>query len=381
MSKLNLSFFIDETWKAHERETDMPAFKSNLNQTVVQFPTDYWNDSCSVEELTYAVDQGAVGATTNPVIVTNVLKKEMHLWRERINQIISSNPTWSETEITWKLIEEMAVHGASFLKPAFDRYHGKKGRLSIQTNPAFYRNADAIARQAVHFSTLAPNMQVKIPVTEAGINAIEEATYKGVSINATVCFTVPQAIAVAEAVERGLERRTASGMSIAEMSPVCTIMIGRTDDWMKVLAKRQAIDIETAYLDWAGIACLKKAYGLYQQRGYRARLLGAAYRHLGHWSELIGGDIILTIPYEWQLKINASNIEVKDRMSDPVDPQIVSTLYNQILDFRRAYDENGLTRPEFNTYGATVRTLRSFLGGAQELTVMIREFMLPNPDN
>ena len=56
-------------------------------------------------------------------------------------------------------------------------------------------------------------MQVKIPVTEAGIHAIEEATYHGVSINATVCFTVPQAVAVAEAVERGLNRRAASGKS------------------------------------------------------------------------------------------------------------------------------------------------------------------------
>jgi transaldolase len=359
----------------------MPQYKSKLNQTVVQFPTDYWNDSCSVEELTYAVDQGAVGATTNPVIVTNVLKKEMHLWKDRINQIILTNPTWSEMDITWKLIEEMAAHGASFLKPAYDQYQGKKGRLSIQTNPAFYRNPDAITRQAIHFSTLAPNMQVKIPVTEAGIDAIEEATFQGVSVNATVCFTVPQAIGVAEAIERGLERRAASGMSIAEMSPVCTIMIGRTDDWMKISAKREAVDIDPTFLDWGGIACLKKAYFIFKQRGYRARLLGAAYRHLGHWSELIGGDIILTIPYEWQLKINASNIEVKERMSNPVDPQIIAALYNKIPDFRRAYDENGITKQEFTTFGATVRTLRSFLGGAQELTAVIREFMLPNPDN
>lgn len=381
MSKLKSTFFANVSWKVHERESNMPPSKSNLHQTVNQFPTDYWNDSCSTEELTYAVDQGAVGATTNPVIVTNVLKKEMHLWKDRINQIIRSNPTWSEVDVTWKLIEEMAAHGASFLKPAFDQHHGKKGRLSIQTNPAFYRNAHAITSQAIHFNTLAPNMQVKIPVTEAGIDAIEEATFQGVSVNATVCFTVPQSIAVAEAIERGLERRTARGMPVDEISPVCTIMIGRTDDWMKVLAKREAVDIDPSYLDWVGIACLKKAYGIYKQRGYRTRLLGAAYRHLGHWSELIGGDIVLTIPYEWQLKINASDIEVKERMMNPVEHQIITTLYNKIPDFRRAYDENGLSKQEFTTYGATVRTLRSFLGGAQELTTIIRDFMLPNPDN
>ena len=59
--------------------------------------------------------------------------------------------------------------------------------------------------QAVRFSQLAPNMIVKIPATSAGIPAIEEATYRGVSINATVSFTPPQCVAVAEAVERGLE--------------------------------------------------------------------------------------------------------------------------------------------------------------------------------
>ena len=358
-----------------------PQLKSNLHQTVSEFPTDYWNDSCSVEELTYAVSHGAVGATTNPNIVVNVLKKEMYLWEARIRQLIVENSIWSEGEITWKLIEEMAAHGATFLKPAYDQYRGKKGRLSIQTNPAFYRNPQAIVEQAMHFNTLAPNMQVKIPVTKAGIQAIEAATYQGVSVNATVCFTVPQAVAAAEAIERGLDRRKADGKSIAEMSPVCTIMIGRTDDWMKVVAKRDGISIDPAYLDWAGIACLKKAYDIFQQRGYRARLLAAAYRHLGHWSQLIGGDIVLTIPYEWQLKINASDIEVKERMSNPVEPQIVAALYGKIPDFGRSYDEDGLASEEFDSYGATVRTLRAFIAASHELMGIVREnFMLPNPD-
>ena len=59
--------------------------------------------------------------------------------------------------------------------------------------------------QAIRFDKLAPNIQVKIPASAAaGITAIEEVTYRGMNVNATVCFTVPQAIAVAEAVERGI---------------------------------------------------------------------------------------------------------------------------------------------------------------------------------
>ena len=236
------------------------------------------------------------------------------------------------------------------LKPAFDKYQGKKGRLSIQTNPAFYRNSQAITEQAIHFHGLAPNMQVKAPVTKAGVAAIEEITYAGVSVNATVSFTVPQALAVAEAIERGLNRRLAEKKSIDDMAPVSTIMIGRLDDWLKVLVQRDGINIDPACLDWAGIACMKKAYEIYQKRGYWSRLLVAAYRHLGHWSEFIGGDVIQSMPYEWQLKINASNIEVKDYMKHPVHPAIIDSLYKTFADFRRAYEEDGMQVEEFDAF-------------------------------
>ncbi|GIK71860.1 MAG: hypothetical protein BroJett021_08480 [Chloroflexota bacterium] len=353
---------------------------SPLLQTVTSTPTDYWNDSCSVEELTYAIGHGAVGATTNPNIVLNVLNKEMHLWEERIHALIADNPTWSEGDVAWKLIEEMAVHGAGLLHPIFERCNGHKGRLSIQTNPMFYRDCEAIVTQARHFNTLAPNMQVKMPVTRAGVMAIEESTYHGVNVNATVSFTVPQALAVAEAVERGLNRRAAEGKDVSNMRPVCTIMIGRTDDWMKVVAKKEEIDIDPAALDWAGIAVFKNAYRIWQERGYRTRLLAAAYRHLGHWAELIGGDIVLTIPYEWQLKINASDIPVIERMQNPVEPRIVDELYRKIPDFRRAYDPDGMSVAEFDGYGATVRTLRTFIAAVHDLMGVVRDFMLPNPD-
>ncbi len=360
--------------------TEQTTFLSPLHQTVMTTVTDLWNDSCSLEELAYAMQHGAVGATTNPTIVLNVLKKEMPLWRARILEIIAEYPQWNEDEVTWKVIEEMAVAGARQLFPVFERTHGKKGRISIQTNPTFYRNAAAIVEQAVHFNTLAPNMQVKIPVTQAGVAAIEEATFRGVNINATVSFCVPQALAVAEAVERGLNRRTAAGLETASMTPVCTIMVGRMDDWLHVLEKRDRIIVTPGYSDWAGVACMKKAYQIFKQRGYRARLLVAAYRHHLHWSEFIGGDLILSIPCDWQKLYNSSDVPVKPRMEDPVSEEILDSLYTHFADFRRAYDENGLTAAEFDHFGPTARTLRQFIESYRELTGIIRDQMLPNPD-
>ena len=106
-------------------------------------PTDYWNDSCAVAELDYAIERGATGATSNPVIVGEVMKKEWDHWVPRVRELAAENPTWSEVELTWALIEEMGVRGAGILAPVFEREDGRKGRLSLQTNPANFRDAGA----------------------------------------------------------------------------------------------------------------------------------------------------------------------------------------------------------------------------------------------
>jgi transaldolase len=342
--------------------------------------TDYWNDSCALQELAYAIERGAVGATSNPTIVGEVLQKEMPRWGGRIAELAAEHPRWTEDEVAWGLIEEMAAGAAELLLPIFERERGRKGRLSIQTNPKFYRDSDRLIEQGLHFSQLAPNMQVKIPATLAGLTAIEELTAAGVSINATVCFTVPQSLAVGQAVEAGLERAEAAGHDTTRMSPVCTIMVGRLDDWLGVLAGRDGIIVDPAAVHWAGIACIKRAYGIYRACGYRARLLAAAYRHHLHWSELIGGDITMTIPHTWQRRFNRSDVEVVQRFDRPVPAEILDQLLGHFDDFRRAYEPDGLTPDEFDSFGATVRTLRGFVGSYQSLVGVVRDVMLPNPD-
>ncbi len=212
-------------------------YKSPLHQMTCTTPTDFWNDSCAMSELRDAIENGATGATSNPTIVLEVLEKELPAWQSRVREILVEHRSWSEEQVAWQVIEEMAVRAAALLQPIYETHNGQKGRLSLQTNPTYYRDAEAIVRQALHFASLAPNLHVKIPVTRAGIEAIEEATYRGISINGTVSFTVPQAIAVAEAVERGLNRRTAEGHDISTMRPTATLMIGRLDDWMQVLVE------------------------------------------------------------------------------------------------------------------------------------------------
>jgi transaldolase len=361
--------------------TQAITYKSPLYEMTQTTPSVLWNDSASISELTASIADGAVGATCNPVIVLDVLKKEMSSWKDRIAALIQEMSTSTEGQIAWRLVEEISLKAAKLLIPAFERYKGVNGRLSIQTDPRYYRDPKAILEQVLHFDTLAPNIIVKIPATKAGILAMEEATYRGVSINATVSFTLPQCMAVGEAVERGLKRREKEGKSISTMGPVCTIMVGRLDDWLKVVAdKKGIVTTEPGYLDWAGVAVFKKTYQLFRQRGFRTRLLSAAFRNHMHWSEFIGGDVVISPPYKWQQRFDASDIPVISRIDKPVDPKIVDELLRKFPDFARSYNEGGLKPEEFDTFGSTVRTLRQFVQACHELDGVIREMMMPNPD-
>jgi transaldolase len=355
-------------------------YKSPLFQMTQTTSTCLWNDSANTEELTYSIEHGAVGATCNPSIAVTVLKQELPVWKPRILELFGKFPTATEDEIAWMVVEEMSANAAKLLKPIFDREKGRNGRLSIQTDPRNYRNSGAMVTQAIRFSGLAPNMIVKIAATRAGIVAIEEATYRGISINATVSFTLPQAIAVAEAVERGLKRREAEGLDISTMGPVCTIMVGRLDDWLKVLHDKHDLSVDPGYFEWAGVAVFKKAYKIYRERGYRLRLLSAAFRNHMHWSEFIGGDVVISPPCPWQKRYNASDIEIVNRIDTPVDSRIVDTLLSKFPDFERAYTENGLSHEEFDTFGSTRRTLRQFITACAEMNGIVRDIILPNPD-
>jgi transaldolase len=344
-------------------------------------PTALWNDSCAVGELSASIrDNGAVGATCNPVIVLEVLKKEWPLWKDRIAALVSEMPLAGEEELAWRLTEEMSIKAAALLAPVFEREKGRNGRLSIQTNPRLWRDAGRLVEQAVHFSGLAPNMIVKIPVTKAGVAAIEEATARGVSINATVSFGLPQALAVAEAVERGLRRREKEGKDVSSMGPVCTLMVGRLDDWLKVVAEKENVSVDPGVFEWAGVAVMKKAYRIYRERGYRLRLLSAAMRNHMHWSQFIGGDVVISPPFKWQERYNASGIPVADRMADPVDPQILAALEGKFEEFHRAYDEKGLAVEQFDSWGPTRRTLRQFCKATEDMAALVRDTLVPNPD-
>lgn len=343
--------------------------------------TVLWNDSADPQELADAISWGAVGATCNPVIALTALKANAAYWSQQVRTYAQNNPTATDDQIGWEMVKQLSLNAAELLEPAFEKYQGRNGRLSIQTDPRLHRDPHALVEQAAAFNSLAKNIIVKIPVTTQAVSAFEEATYRGISINATVSFSVAQTLAVAEGVERGLKRREAEGLDISQMGPVCTIMVGRTDDWIKVVDQREKTAISADALEWSGIAAFKNAYRIYQERGYRTRLLAAAFRNTMHWSQLLGGDCVISPPYAWQVKINESGISPNlESIHEPVPPAYLDELLNKSSEFRKAYQPDGLAIADFSTYGATARTLRGFLQATHDLEVFVRDTLVADPD-
>jgi transaldolase len=342
----------------------------------VELGADFWNDSCAVPELAEAVENGATGATSNPVIAFAAIKADTKAWVTVLDGLIADRPAATEEEVAWPLIEEVGRRAASVLAPVHERTRGRKGFLSMQVNPKLYRDARRMAEHGRALAAVAANVAIKVPAVPAGIQAGEELIAAGINVNATVSFTLPQVLYTAEAFERALDRARASGMDMDRMHPYITIMVGRLDDLLQRAMARDGVTVDPGLLHWAGIAVFKRARQIFKKKGYRSTLLAAAYRHHLHWSELIGPGVVLSMPYPWWKQFEASDIEPAARLDEPVDGRIVETLRARFPDFRKAYDEDGMAPDDFVHYGASVHTLNQFIAGYHDLLGFVRERML-----
>ena len=88
---------------------------------------------------------------------------------------------------------------------------------------------------------------------------------------------------------------------------------------------------------------------------------------------------MLSPPFAWQQRFQASGIEPEPRMDVPVEPRIVETLYAQMPEFRKAYDVDGMTPADFAEFGATRKTLRQFLAADAELEQIVVDVLVPKP--
>jgi transaldolase len=334
---------------------------------------ELWNDSCAAPELRDAIAVGMVGATSNPVIVGAAVNADKARWLPVIDELIAEHRHASEDEVTWKLIAIVVKEGAALLEPVWRASGGARGFISAQVSPKHWRDPAQMLAHGKELAALAPNIAIKAPATAPGIEAIEELVALGVNVNATVSFSTAQAIAVAEAFERGRKRASEP----TKLHLWVTIMIGRVDDHVKRVLEKSKASVDPGAANWAGIAVFKNALRVFSARKFSSTLLAAAYRHHLHFSELIGPGVVQSVPYGWWKQLDGSDVVPRPSLDTPVDARVIEQMRAKVPDFRRAYDEGGMKPAEFVGYGATVNTLKQFLDGNDKLVQLVRERMLP----
>jgi transaldolase len=326
-----------------------------LNWVIENTPTKWWHDSAASAELDLSLQRGAVGATTNPVLASVALKCDRAQWAAEIDAVHARNlPGEHKAEALMRIAVTKA---ALRFAPEFAASKGCSGFVCAQVNPVRAGERECMYAMAKRLHTWAPNIAVKLPATGAGLDVLEDCIAEGITVTATVSFTVPQVIAIAERHRAGIARARASGIDPGKCFAV--IMIGRLDDYLREIAHDSQCGAEESDIRQAGLAVTKRAYSLYLERGYEAVLLVAALRGEYHLTELAGADLVMSIHPGYQEMFVTRDLPREERIGLPVPDSVIERL-QRMPEFVRSYEPDGMRPAEFMAFGLTQRTLSQF---------------------
>lgn len=172
---------------------------------------------------------GVTGITTNPTIFATALEKHPEAYADQLASLRASGAGAREAALA--LVTDDVGAACDILRPVHESTGGAEGFVSIEVTPDTAHDVEATLAEVRELSGLVdrPNLFVKIPSTDAGILALEEATAEGFSINMTLLFGIPRYRQVIAAYRRGLERARAAGATLAGIHSVASFFVSRVD--------------------------------------------------------------------------------------------------------------------------------------------------------
>jgi transaldolase len=326
-----------------------------LQWVIENTATKWWHDSAESAELDRGLARGAVGVTTNPFLSNIALNRNRGLWSSAIEEVLAQK---LQAEAKAEALMRIAVTSTTAkLAPQFHATQGRNGLVCAQVNPLRAGDRECMMAMASRFHRWAPNIAVKLPATAAGLDVLEDCVAAGITVTATVSFTVPQVVAIAERHRQGIARAKANGIEPGQCFAV--IMIGRLDDYLREVAHDNQAQVSESDIRQSGLAVTKRAYAIYKNRGYDAVLLVAALRGDYHLTELAGADLVMSIAPAFQEPFVTKDFPREERIDVPVPPDVIERLC-EMPEFLRSYDPDGMSADEFVGFGPTQRTLSQF---------------------
>lgn len=202
------------------------------------------------------IDEFAVtGLTSNPTIFDHAIKNST-VYDEPIREGLRRGKTGED--LFFDLALEDITRAADLFLPVHKRTDGVDGWVSLEVSPLLANDTETTIQEArsLHQRAARSNLLIKIPGTEEGLPAIEQAIFEGIPVNVTLLFSLSQYVAAAEAVLRGIERRIDAGLN-PNVASVASVFISRWD----VAVAKQAPD---SLRNQLGIAMAKRIHYGYQ---------------------------------------------------------------------------------------------------------------------
>jgi len=322
--------------------------KSYFHRVAEMTPTEFWINTALQADLEYYLYQGAVGNTSNPTHIPTALSNDKNMWYPVIDDILKSNFELTNDEVANLVLQKITSRSLSMFKPLYNQSKGKHGYVAIQGNPFTNEDLKLVIKESEVFSKLGENVAVKIQSTESGIKAVEYLTGQGLNTICTKGFSVAQGIAMAEAYERGLNKTDAA--------PVCYVVniAGILDDYLNEKIRELGMSIDLSYIRYAGVSMNRKLYQIFKKNNYKARLMFGGSRQPYHFTDLVGGDVAITISPSQAKPLIDENPPVVTRI-DVETPSDILKVLEEIPDFCKAYYEDELYPSEFKDFGPCVK--------------------------
>jgi transaldolase len=225
--------------------------------SLIDTGTKLWLDSVDPDEVQANRKKGATGATSNPIIISDILKTGRY--DDELSSLIRQG--LADDEIAWEMTDRLVKQAQSVFLPAFEQTRGNDGYVSFELDPLLedVNNPVPIAEATKRYIELAKkwsanqrNRMIKIPATEAGLAALEEVAAAGVTINVTLLFTDRQYTLARDAIWRGRQRFG----SFENFKSVYSIFVSRVD----VYAEQHCPTLSNEAKGMVGILNAKELY-------------------------------------------------------------------------------------------------------------------------
>ena len=203
---------------------------SDTLKSLIKTGTKLWLDSIDPDLVVKNRKLGATGATSNPIIVSDLLKTGR--WDKELVQFMKDG--LDDEAVAWKATDMLVKQAQEVFLPVWEQTKGNDGYVSFELDPLLEDSACplSIKDRSAKYIELGlkwnaghKNRMIKIPNTEAGLGAVEELVAAGVVLNITLTFSMRQYLAAQKAVEKGMARRK------TPLKSVYSIFVSRVDQY------------------------------------------------------------------------------------------------------------------------------------------------------